>query len=190
MDILAHALWAGGISKLFNLKKVTKEKISVKWAAFWGVFPDLFAFTISFVILFYNLIFKHISLSDFPRPDAIEPVNGVSSMFGTSYMLYNYSHSILIFILVFIIVYFIFKRPVYSLFGWLFHIVVDIPTHSYAFFPTPFLWPLSSWKFDGISWATPWFMVLNYSLLVIIYIIIFVLAKKAKKSMQAQNLNT
>jgi hypothetical protein len=48
-------------------------------------------------------------------------------------------------------------------------VLVDIPTHSFAFFPTPFLWPLSTWKFDGWQWMTPTILVPNYVLLALLY---------------------
>jgi len=37
--------------------------------------------------------------------------------------------------------------------AWLLHILLDIPTHSrQRLGPRPF-WPLSSWAYDGFSWA-------------------------------------
>jgi len=49
---------------------------------------------------------------------------------------------------------------------------------SYKFYPTPFLWPISGWKFDGLSWADPWFMLFNYAAIIIVY----VLLKKSSKA--------
>lgn len=62
--------------------------------------------------------------------------------------------------------------------AWGVHILVDIPTHSYRFYPTPFLWPLSGWKFNGFSWGTPWFIVVNYGALLLT---IWWLRQKKKK---------
>jgi hypothetical protein len=47
--------------------------------------------------------------------------------------------------------------------------LLDIPSHSRAFFPTPFLWPLSKVTFDGVDWTTPRVMVANYVALAIVY---------------------
>jgi len=58
--------------------------------------------------------------------------------------------------------------------------VVFILTHSYRFYPTPFLWPISAWRFHGLSWRTPWFMVLNYSTLLMIYLFFRLRARKLK----------
>ena len=37
--------------------------------------------------------------------------------------------------------------------AWLLHIVVDIPTHSRRQWGPRFLWPLSTFSVDGISWV-------------------------------------
>jgi hypothetical protein len=66
--------------------------------------------------------------------------------------------------------------------GWLVHILCDIPTHSYRFYPTPIFWPLSSWKFNGFSWGVWWFMLLNYSALFIVFLIIYFKKKKFLKN--------
>jgi hypothetical protein len=57
---------------------------------------------------------------------------------------------------------------VLELLGWVFHILIDIPTHTLRFFPTPFLWPISSYCASGISWANRWFLLANYSALAIV----------------------
>ena len=53
MDIISHALWSAALFKSINLKlKKKKEKFNLWWAAFWGMFPDIFAFVIPGIILF------------------------------------------------------------------------------------------------------------------------------------------
>ena len=47
-----------------------------------------------------------------------------------------------------------------------------------VFLPTPFLWPISDWKFPGISWAEPWFMVVNYTLM--LGCLIWILARRRR----------
>jgi hypothetical protein len=39
--------------------------------------------------------------------------------------------------------------------GWLLHIAIDIPTHSFRYYATRFLWPVSDFRIDGIAWRTP-----------------------------------
>ena len=168
MDIFAHGLWAGAAYKAVNKK--AKKPLNVRLAGFWGVFPDLFAFTLGFAWLFGNLIFGDMSFTDLPRPDSVEPApQDTLPIFRLTSMLYSISHSAIIFLIVFGVVFLILRRPLWELGGWFIHILLDIPTHSYQFYPTPFLWPLSGWKFDGFSWGTPWFLILNYLAIIIAY---------------------
>jgi len=168
MDIFAHGLWAGAAYKAVNKK--AKKPLNVRLAGFWGVFPDLFAFTLGFAWLFGNLIFGDMSFTDLPRPDSVEPApQDTLPIFRLTSMLYSISHSAIVFLIVFGVVFLIFRRPSWELGGWFIHILLDIPTQSYQFYPTPFLWPISGWKFDGFSWGTPWFLILNYSAIIIVY---------------------
>ncbi|MFY9462265.1 MAG: hypothetical protein WAP51_03640 [Candidatus Sungiibacteriota bacterium] len=171
MDIVSHGLWAGAAYKAINLKR--EKALNVWLAAAWGVFPDLFAFTVPFLWLFWHLFLGDFNLSDLPRPHEVEPVKpDTLPIFQLASMLYNFSHSVIVFLLVFGVMYIILRRPVWEMGGWLLHIIMDIPTHTYQFFPTPFLWPISGREFSGFSWATPWFLILNYSTLLIAYILL------------------
>lgn len=172
MDILAHTLWAGAGAKAANAvaKKDNKKfHISVGWAAFFGVFPDLFAFTIPFASRFYYILFGGVGAGSlFGRPVAVE--GQFQGGFSLAQNLYQYSHSLVIWALVFAIVWAIFKRPRYELLGWALHILIDIPSHVIDFFPTPFLFPLSDYRFPyGIQWSNQWYMIINYSLLLLIW---------------------
>ena len=53
------------------------------------------------------------------------------------------------------------RRPVIGMLGWLLHILIDVPTHSKAYYATKIFWPLSDWGFDGIPWWNRWFWALN-----------------------------
>jgi hypothetical protein len=183
MDIFAHALWTGALYKGVNKKR--GEPFNVWLAIFWGIFPDLFAFAPLFLGLIVNLLFGNIGFSDLPRPHEIEPpIQGKFSMFQLTRSLYNICHSAIIFTLIFCLVFVLFRKPIWEMGGWLLHIFIDIPTHSAKFYPTPFLWPLSHFHISGISWAQPWFMMINYSAIVIVYILLH-----KKKMVQAHNSN-
>jgi hypothetical protein len=65
--------------------------------------------------------------------------------------------------------------------AWLLHILVDIPTHSTRFFPTPFLWPISSYEFSGIGWANPMIFIPNVVLLTSLYVWYFLIRPRLKK---------
>lgn len=182
MDILAHTLWANvgarGVNKLAeNLpagRQVKKFRMHIGWTAFWGVFPDLFAFTIPFVLIFYKIIFGGESFL------TIRDHHGVSGAFDIASYLYQFSHSLVIFLLVFILVWVISRRPRWEMFGWALHIVIDIFSHSINFYPTPFLFPISEYRFPyGVQWSNYWYMIINYSALLLVWGGIF--SKKLKR---------
>ena len=180
MDVFAHTLW--GVAGGEGLKRKIKKPISVGWSAFWGAFPDLFAFLVPMILFLSAIAFGDLTLNDLPRGNPKEnPENYVAlPYFGISKSLYNLSHSLVIFALGFLFIiwlrkkFFTHKRAQnnlipYEMLGWPLHIFLDIPTHQPSFYPTPVFWPISDWKFIyGFSWGEPWFMMLNYSALLII----------------------
>ena len=54
------------------------------------------------------------------------------------------------------------------LLGWWSHIVIDVFTHSAAYYPVPILYPITERGFDGLAWNTPWFLLLNYAVLAVV----------------------
>jgi hypothetical protein len=179
MDVFSHGLWAGAGAKAVNLKK--KKPLRVWLAMLFGIFPDVFAFAISFAYL--NWIRITGGTPPFMiRPGEVEPPVGQEPfLMRLTHYLYNISHSLLVFFLVFAIVAWYFRRPVWEMGGWLLHILMDIPTHSFTFFPTPFLWPISDFMVNGMRWGTRTFMLTNYSLLVFSYTLIWLIGKIKKK---------
>jgi hypothetical protein len=171
MDILSHGLWATAAAKAVGRK--IRKPLDLRWAFFWGVFPDLFAFGLPFIWMLWSVLTGQRSFSDFPRPEHGEPPAVVDPIFRLAPVLYNFSHSFVIFALVLAAVLLLNgRKPVWAMIGWPLHILMDIPTHSYRFYPTPFLWPISGLKFDGFSWGVWWFMVLNYSALAMVFILL------------------
>lgn len=152
MDTLAHGLWSFAV---FHNKKYALL------ATFFGVLPDILSFGILFIINLIN--------GNFHRGPP--PLNTIPKWLFAAY---NLTHSLVVFIAVFLIVFLITKSWFWPLLAWAIHIIIDVPTHSTKFFPTPFLWPISDYVFNGISWATPWFMLLNYGSLLIVFILIFI----------------
>ena len=161
MDIFAHGLWTAALARGANRK--LGRKIRVGWAAWWGVFPDLFAFTIPVSLGLWSW------LAGAPLPRG----PGHFPHMELAHQLYQISHSLIVFGTVFGLVWLVARRPVLELLGWMLHILIDIPTHTARFFPTPFLWPISSYRASGISWANRWFMLLNYSSLAIVYFLLW-----------------
>ncbi len=154
MDIISHGLW-GGIA-------VGRRSRRNYWLAFlFGIAPDLVSFGVYFLAIFLGLS---------PRPAfRMEPPQD-NFIPGYVHSLYNFSHSLVIFLLAFLIVFLIFRRPIYEMLAWGLHIVVDIFTHSNAFFPTHFIWPISDYHFNGIPWSHPIIFIPDVILLVILYL--------------------
>ena len=175
MDIFAHALWTSvGAKKLNeNFEKKGKIKVSLFWSAFWGIFPDLFAFGIPSILTFYTVLIGDTTFGQLLKNGP--HLQSGNQVFSLAHYLYQYSHSLIIFGVVWLI----FKRPQLALLGWLLHILIDIPSHSINFFPTPFLFPLSNYRFPyGIAWSDQWFMIINYSILLIVFL--WVLLRKRR----------
>jgi hypothetical protein len=160
MDIASHGLW-GAVA--FG----RKNKKAFWTAFFFGVAPDLFSFGIFF--------FHRILTSDFSIGTRRPSIESIPDYVYTSY---NITHSLVTFAIVFLIVWFIRKKPLYLMLGWPLHIVMDIFTHSTEFFPTPFAWPLLDYRFNGISWGHPLIFFPNVILLVIVYIWFYVRKRK------------
>jgi hypothetical protein len=201
MDTLSHALWATAAGKGVNLK--SPKKIKLGWMALWGVLPDLFAFTPVVLWMLWQLYYSGVPFTDIPRPElmSLEQRNEVFIL-RLSENLYHISHSFVVFLLLFSLGWMVrwygflqkgkanlgshlsagtirnTSTPPWEMFGWFIHILMDIPTHTGLLYPTLFLWPLSDWYVDGNSWGTKWFMVINYSVLLIVFLLLGIAGKK------------
>ncbi len=166
MDSLSHSLWAAVAAKAANkiLKKRGREtRVNPWWAGFWGAFPDVFAFTPLFFWVATRIMSGAFNVNDF-----VPGTSGNQAMFPVSQLtgiLYDLSHSGIVFAGIFLLVWLIIRRPAWAMGGWFLHILMDIPTHPASFYPTPILWPLLDMRIGGISWATPWFLIIDYAAL-------------------------
>jgi hypothetical protein len=166
MDVLSHGLWGLAISR---------HKLRWWVAISSGAVGDVIAFLPARIqeLLAGTLNFKHEvrPLEDYPT---------------VTQHLYNATHSILGLLLVFTLLWLTLKvspslirrlqRPgnepcsaahlaLWITIPWALHVAMDIPLHTIDFFPTPVLWPLSSWRFGGIEWAQAAVIVPNVLLL-------------------------
>jgi membrane-bound metal-dependent hydrolase YbcI (DUF457 family) len=178
MDVVAHTLWTNA---LFHVKYHSERKMRYL-AAFFGVAPDLVGFTPLFIYLI--LSGRMFSGERFPFAST-------NWTFGFAEQAYNYTHSLVVFAFAFLTVslignlYLYFKNDsrfkfwiFWPMFGWAFHVLLDIPTHP-DFYHTPFLFPISSYQYTGgVSWGHPWFMLINYSLMILVYIGLFVYRRR------------
>ena len=155
MDFVSHALW-GGVS--FG----RKAKNQFLMAGAISIMPDLLTEGLFMVLLLLGVggmpgfEHGHPNITEFP-------------VFAQT--LYSATHSLVVFALIFLVVWAVVKRPVWILAAWGLHILIDIPTHSMELFPTPFLWPISDFKIDGIGWDNPIILAIDIVLLVTVYAI-------------------
>jgi hypothetical protein len=155
MDILSHGLWGGIIWGRKNRKSF--------WLSFiFGIAPDFLSFGIFMIIRLLTRGFSH-----FGRPDGADIPQYVHG-------LYNITHSYIVFAVCFALAWAIFKRPVWEMFAWAFHIFLDMFTHSTEFFPTPYAWPFNHPVIDGIPWSTPIIFFTDVFFLALIYLVYFV----------------
>ena len=178
MDPISHGFWTAVVYKAAGSK--TKKRFNLKKAVCWGVCPDFLAFTIPSVWLIYALIVGKMNLSNSPRPDTITAADS-QFVYDITLILYNFSHSLVTFLIIFVLAYVFFKKIFWELGGWLMHILIDIPTHPIDFYPTPFLWPISDYRFSGLNWEEPKFMIIN--ILATILVLLAFRLKKQKKQL-------
>lgn len=168
MDIFAHGLWGGvtfGRKRLFGL------------AMLFGVLPDLLSFGPLFLMRLSSGTLK------FGKPNLAE-------IPGWVFTSYNISHSLFTALVLYFLIRYFSKNLSFAFLVYPLHILCDIPTHSKSFFPTPFLFPVSNIKVDGISWADPVFMLVNYSAIVTAYTLFFIWKFRIKKKSKIVAIST
>lgn len=166
MDILSHGLY-GGVA--FGRENRRNYLI----AFFFGIGPDLF----SFGVFFIQRILSLGSLAA-GRPE-------MSTIPQYVHTLYDFTHSFVPYTIFFAILWLLGKRKfAYLTLGWPFHVLVDMPVHSLEFFPTPYLWPISDHRIDGIPWSDPKIFIPNVLFIIILYSIWYFQNKKRKESLK------
>ncbi|MFA6097490.1 MAG: hypothetical protein WC788_07735 [Candidatus Paceibacterota bacterium] len=184
MDLVSHGFWTAMIAMQFKRKR--KIPLRISRTVFWGMFPDLFAFVIPVFILIFGAMAGKTSFSDLLTPGKMGSESAFAAdVFQLISLLYSIAHSLVVFLSVAVILWiFISVNKHFNLSsryrefpleigGWALHILIDIPTHAIGFFATPFLFPLSDWKFNGLSWRTPWLLAADYILMICLYYFYF-----------------
>lgn len=164
MDVISHGLW-GGIA--FG----RKNKKDFWWSFGLGVMPDLLSFGIFTAMRALGLV---------SGPDWGNGVPSNDSIPAYVHSLYNVTHSLIVFAVVFALVTFVRRKPFWPMLAWCLHIFMDIPTHSTRFFATPFLWPISTYQVNGVPWSHPMIFFPDIILLLILYFWIFFYKKRRK----------
>jgi len=166
MDVISHGLW-GGIA--FG-RKNPKNYIT---AFLIGLSPDAFSFGIFMIARMLG--FSKVNFAGGHMDQSLVP--------EYVHILYNITHSLIVFAVVFCLVWFFRKKPFWLLGAWGLHILIDIPSHSFDFFPTPFLWPVSDFMVNGIGWGNPIIFFPNVAILIILYAIFWYKKKKKRSSL-------
>jgi membrane-bound metal-dependent hydrolase YbcI (DUF457 family) len=147
MDVIAHGLWGGAF---FG----RKDKPHWRAAFLLGAAPDVLAFG--------PFLVTQIGSSDwvdFPR---------------YVHQSYDVTHSLVVWAAVTGLVWLLRKSKSFPwiMAAWALHILCDIPLHSTDFFPTPYLWPLSTPLYNGTPWARQTFIIANYTALAVTYFVL------------------
>lgn len=139
MDIVGHGIYSVALNKTADKKVKSIREIAV--AFFWGVMPDLFAMGPSFLIALSMGSLDH---------------HAYWNGHDISGFLYPLTHSLVIFAFVLFVIRWFLKKWYLPMLGWGFHIIFDIPFHTQEFYPTPFLYPVSTYTLPiGFYWGTP-----------------------------------
>ena len=160
MDIISHGLYGGvAFGRMRRRDYVT--------AFLFGIGPDLLAFAPLFII---NLV----SGGTIGRPilETIPP---------HVFTVYGFTHSFVVYAVFLAFIWFLGKKHFAKLtLAWPLHILVDIPTHDTTFFPTLFLWPISDFHINGISWGQQIIFIPNVILLPSLYAYWYIQRRKTR----------
>jgi hypothetical protein len=158
MDILAHGLWAGAAVVAVAPQRPAASLWA--WTVALAVMPDL-----GHMLPVTGWAVAHLASADWwqyatalpgqdpPMPHAIQL---------WAHHLHCILHSALVAAVVTAAVWTWRRAFWWPLLGWWSHIVIDMFTHSAEFFPSPVLYPLTYWGFDGVAWNRPGFLWANY----------------------------
>ena len=138
-----------------------------KMGFYLGILPDIIGFGPYFLRAFYNHLFYEDDMLK-KLMEQKSPKAGLEYMNETDWLLYNITHSIFFWGLI----YLIFKKR--FIFGAIMSILLDVVLHSSTDgWPGPkYLYPLSDTTFDGISWNS------RLGLFITTIIVLFYLLRK------------
>lgn len=154
MDIVSHGLW-GGIA----FGRANRRSFGLAVAC--GILPDLVPFGPWHVTMLLGLAQR-------PPRNGWEPPDPALIPAYVNH-LYSVTHSLVVFLVLFAAIGIVCRRPVWEMCAWGLHISMDIFTHSTRFFPTPFLWPISTFTVNGWPWGQSAIFIPNVLLLILLY---------------------
>lgn len=176
MDIFAHALWAGAGVALAHCRwpiKPATAAASVVLAALPDV-PHLLPILVW--SMFGEGTFAALGAYAIAVPGQEPTMLPVVALI--SHHLHCVMHSAVVAGAITLWVWVVRHALWIPLLGWWSHIVIDIFTHSADYYPSPVLYPITQRGFDGLAWNTPWFMALNYTVLIFAWICILLVTRR------------
>lgn len=182
MDVVSHWFW--GVL-------ATRKHVNWKVAGPMAVLPDLIAFLPSFV---YSLAYG------IERP-SVDDTTVTSDFPAITWEVYQYTHSAVVVTFAVLLTWWFFSRfkidrfksnfgeqhrskPLMMAFllwvPWYLNILLDIPSHTLQFFPTPIFYPISDFGVNGTRWSTPIVLFTNVGVLLLLWIYVLSKDRKAK----------
>ncbi|MFN0161907.1 MAG: hypothetical protein ACKVQQ_11800 [Burkholderiales bacterium] len=163
MDVLAHALWAGaGMAALGRRRQIVPRTIAATLVL--ATLPDV----LHMLPILGWWIFGEGSGAELWAMAVASPGNEPALPLWVerwSHHLHCVAHSAVVAAAVTAVLWVQRRWLWIPLLGWWSHIVIDVFTHSAAYYPSPVLYPLTRRGFDGLAWNTPWFLAVNYFVL-------------------------
>ena len=177
MDILAHGLWAGAAAVALTPGYRPQRSVWV-WFVGLSVLPDL----VHMLPVTGWAVFA-LSSADWWQYAMASPgqePNMPETVRLWAHHLHCVMHSALSASVVTALVWWLRGAFWLTLLGWWLHIAVDVFTHSAEFFPSPVLYPITYWGFDGMAWNRPGFMIVNYLALALVWLGLYRLAWRSR----------
>ena len=130
-----------------------------KKGALYAILPDLLSFGRLFIKRIPEKIdqFKKCQYSKLFQKPQLEKLDKID------HLLYNIFHSLIIWSIFY---YFKKDKEIFSVF---LAIVLDVFLHKKNYLPTPFLYPLSDYKFNGIPWNSKLGWIISIIITIFIY---------------------
>lgn len=164
MDLLAHGIWAG-IGVAWGRRRCAIPRRTALATVALAVVPDLLQGLPLLALVLQGTLDASALLRYATASPGQEPALSPLVALWTHH-LHCIGHSAVIAAAVTLLAWWWLRRLWLPLLGWWSHVVIDVFTHSAAFYPSPVFYPFTYWGFDGLAWNTPWFLALNYAAIV------------------------
>tara|TARA_B100000963_G_C22568414_1_gene644858 strand:- start:541 stop:1032 length:492 start_codon:yes stop_codon:yes gene_type:complete len=125
-----------------------------KRGVYYSAIPDILGFSYYFFRMFLRIDYSNLTFQDILNWGDIFPQ---SEMNETDWLLYNISHSLVLWFLVY---YFTKDKAVYAA---ILGIIMDIFLHENGLWVGPaFMFPFNDYRFDGIHWLSPKGIIITF----------------------------